>query len=103
MMGKFYRGLNSHSLGRGFTQLIMNDCFYHIRPLLCFSLFCVRVLVGFEPRKLKNKQRKISFKNVFYGIFFNLNNNYKGLLMLSIKSTHYFIFHTLFSISFVNK
>jgi ribosomal protein S4 len=31
-------------------------------PVLCFSLFCVRVRVGFEPRKLQNKQMKISTK-----------------------------------------
>jgi uncharacterized membrane protein YciS (DUF1049 family) len=33
-----------------------------VRPLLCFSLFYVRVRVGFEPRKLQNKQRNISIK-----------------------------------------
>jgi hypothetical protein len=38
-------------------------CFL-IRPLLCFSLFCVRVRVGFEPRKLQNKQKKNSTKYI---------------------------------------
>jgi hypothetical protein len=25
------------------------------KPFLCFSMFCVRVRVGFEPQKLQNK------------------------------------------------
>jgi hypothetical protein len=36
-----------------------------IRLFLCFSLFCISVQVGFEPRKLQNKQKKISVKNIF--------------------------------------
>jgi hypothetical protein len=36
-----------------------------LRPFLCFSLFCSRVPIGVEPRKLQNKQKKISTKYIF--------------------------------------
>jgi hypothetical protein len=42
---------------------------FKIRLFLCFSLFCVRVRVGFEPQTLQNKQKKIYIKDAFYGIF----------------------------------
>jgi hypothetical protein len=48
------------------------SCKFKKRPLLCFSLFCVRVRVGFEPRKLQKKQKKISTKYIFF-IEFSFN------------------------------
>jgi hypothetical protein len=45
-----------------------------LRPFLCFSLFSVRVQVGFEPRvTLQNKQKKISIKNPVFLWNFHLN------------------------------
>jgi hypothetical protein len=46
-----------------------------IRPFLCFSLFCVRVRVGFghhESCKILKKQRKISMKK---GLFMEFSFN----------------------------
>jgi hypothetical protein len=65
-----------------------------IRPLLCFfSVLRPRAGIGFEPRKLKNKQRKIFFKKrLFMEFSFNRNNNYKGLVTLSINLLIIFYF-----------
>ena len=45
--------------------------FTMFRPFLCFSLFCVRVRVGFEPLKLQNKQKKIFIEYIFPLTFHN--------------------------------
>jgi hypothetical protein len=58
-----------------------------------FSLFCVRVRVGFEPRKLQNKQRKITINNLFlWNFLLIVMCDCQGLIMLSINlvSTFYF-------------
>jgi hypothetical protein len=47
------------------TWIVYQVTLKQIRSFLCFSLFCVRVQVGFEPRKLQNKQKKISTKYIF--------------------------------------
>jgi hypothetical protein len=63
----------------------------YFRPFLCFSLFCVQV--GIEPRKLQNKQRKISIKNrLFMDFYLNSIVNAKVLVMFSINLVIIFYF-----------
>jgi hypothetical protein len=67
-------------------RLLNSNTRIYIRLYLCFSLFCVLMWVGFEPRKLQNKQRKISFKKAhFYGNSFELYFDCKCLVMLSVN------------------
>jgi hypothetical protein len=50
-----------------------------------FSVLCARVLVGFEPRKLQNKQKKIPTKDIFSWNFY-LCCECKDLVMIMASS-----------------